>query len=61
MAPFTPYPITFHTGLIFTLTEKFVGVYTTPFHSVVPGHTFATELVLIAIMYWNIFITAILQ
>ena len=38
MAPFTLYPITFHTGLIFTLTEKFVDVYTTPFHYVVRSY-----------------------
>ena len=28
MAPFTLYWITFHTGLIFSLMEIFVGVYT---------------------------------
>ena len=38
-APFTLYRINFHTGLIFTPIEKFVGVYTTPLHSVVRSYS----------------------
>ena len=52
------YQFTFHTGLIFTLIEKFVGVYTIyiPVHSAVNPYC----QVLTAVICWNILKTKIL-